>query len=313
MTDRIGIVVPTHNRLDLLRELVASLHDGGMPPGAALHVVNDGSRDGTAAWLDATGTPHLDRVGGGPAAARNAGWRGLDVEVVCFTDDDCVVTPGWAATLAAPILAGEADVVQGVTRPRPDHAEHDGPWSRTLRVERANGWYQTCNIAYRRSLLEAVDGFDESFPTPAGEDTDLALRAIAAGGRFAFHGDAVVHHAIHPNTLRDHLRQVPRWGDAVLVAKRHPEVRANLLHGVFQRPSHRTVVVLGAVAAASVAAAPWAPGAVLAGHLLQRAARTDVGGSPWRRLRVEAERLVVAAWETAHMLRGSIRHRTLVL
>ena len=31
----------------------------------------------------------------------------------------------------------------------------------------------TANCRYRRSVLEALDGFDDGFPGAAGEDTDL--------------------------------------------------------------------------------------------------------------------------------------------
>src|SRR3712207_8492081 len=42
-------------------------------------------------------------------------------------------------------------------------------------------WGQTCNIVYPRAVLEALGGFDERMPRPAGEDVELAQRAIAAG------------------------------------------------------------------------------------------------------------------------------------
>src|SRR5207245_7591311 len=44
----------------------------------------------------------------GPAAARNAGWRAANGEVIAFTDDDCIPEPGW---LLAGIAALQDDIV----------------------------------------------------------------------------------------------------------------------------------------------------------------------------------------------------------
>lgn len=314
MTARIAVVVPTHNRLVMLQELVASLREGGMPAGTQLVVANDGSRDGTKEWLDAQeGFRAIHLPGTGPAIARNRGWQSTDADIICFTDDDCRVTDGWVEALVAPILRGEADIVQGRTTPRPDHEHQRGPWSRTLNVVKDSGWYQTCNIAYRRDVLEQHGGFEETFPSAAGEDTDLGLRAVAAGARFTFTDDALAHHAIHPSSLRGYLRQVPRWGDTVLVVKRHPAIRSKLLNGVFQRPTHRAAVALALTTVAAGFVHPVTSPAVVLGYLVTKTARSREQTSLPDRFVLECQRLLVASYETAVMARGSLRHRVLVL
>jgi GT2 family glycosyltransferase len=46
----------------------------------------------------------------------------------------------------------------------------------------------TADMTYRRSALSAVGGFDERFPRAFREDSDLALRVQAAGGRLVVVG-----------------------------------------------------------------------------------------------------------------------------
>src|SRR5206468_7662369 len=53
-------------------------------------------------------------------------------------------------------------------------------WERDVAgLERA--YWATADMAYRRSALEAVNGFDEGFPLAYREDADLAVRVIDAG------------------------------------------------------------------------------------------------------------------------------------
>ena len=70
-----------------------------------------------AADVAARGLRHLVETQRGPAAARNAGWRTTDAELIAFIDDDCVPEPEW---LEAGVAAMRADdrlgVVQGCTR-----------------------------------------------------------------------------------------------------------------------------------------------------------------------------------------------------
>src|SRR5205085_6868290 len=91
--------------------------------------------------------------------ARNAGWRAARAPIVAFTDDDCVPQPGWLAALASGMT--DADVVQG--RTVLDEAQRRGPFSPHVEVGGPSWIFQTCNIAYRRSILEAIGGFDERF------------------------------------------------------------------------------------------------------------------------------------------------------
>jgi hypothetical protein len=236
---------------------------------------------------------------------------------VAFIDDDCVPTSAWLRELVE--AAGAADVVQGAVRPDPGQAEAAGPFSRTLRVEEAR-FFQTANVLYRRDLLERLGGFDERFPKACGEDTELAYRAKAAGARTAFAPDAVVHHDVSASDVRAHLKDIGRWVDLPLVVVLQPEAR-ELLHGrLWWRRAHPLAVgaALGGLAAV-LGARRRAPAMTALGALstlpyLRFRARVEPVGRD-RRERVTILPIVLLSdlLEVATMIRGSIRHRTLVL
>jgi len=200
---RASIVVPTYERPAKLQAAVDRLCSQTVDDYEVL-LVDDGS-ESDAQDRVLTRAAERDRVtvlrqsGGGPAAARNAGWRAADGEFVCFTDDDCLVPDDWIERLLA---AFEPDVaaVGGTLRPvetklgsNPfarahrlrDRVEYDEPDERT-RDDTGVNVGGTANVAYRRQVLAELDGFDESFPLAAGEDADLQHRAVSAGHEMVF-------------------------------------------------------------------------------------------------------------------------------
>jgi GT2 family glycosyltransferase len=188
----------------------------------------------------------------GPTAKRNLGWRATEAPLVAFTDDDCRPQPDWVGAMigAAP---GERGFLQGRTEPDPDELYLLPGLSRTQEVSKPTGWFEACNVAYPRALLERLGGFDEAFGF-GGEDTDLAYRAIESGASPRFVDGARVWHAVIPRGLRGALRDATRWNDLAAVLARHPGLRRALHHRVFWLPSHeRWLLALGGVALANVA------------------------------------------------------------
>ena len=237
-----------------------------------------------------------------PAPKRNLGWRAARAPIVAFTDDDCQPQPGWLEEGLAGFVDG-VELVQGVTSPHPDDAGNEGTFARTLNVPRLTETYPTANLFYRRAALERVGGFDEQFGAAAGEDTDLAWRVLESGGAAAFAADAIVFHAVHPFGFVDHLRSLPRWGDVVLVARRHPDLRRLVHRRWFWKRTHTTaaLALVGLVVLPFTRRAGW----LVLPHLVRRV-RSDglVAGS---------QLAVVDVAEVAVMVRGSIRHRALLV
>jgi GT2 family glycosyltransferase len=183
---------------------------------------------------------------------------------------------------------------------------------RTLEVNPPGPFAQTANILYPRPLLERTGGFDELLPTAAGEDTDLAMRARAAGAGYVGQPDAVVNHAVEAYSLRAYLRVTWKWRHLPLVVKRHAEIRKLYKFGLFWRPGHMWLLL----AVAGLASTPYSRRATLlalpyANNLLGRRGR-----NPRSRLRAATEipgRVVVDSVELGGLAWGSVRHRTLFL
>lgn len=313
----VSVVVATFQRSALLPGLVRSLL-GQQGVDHEVILVDNGTTDGTTELLAdlAAQDPRLRvlRVESnrGPAPARNLGWKAARGSLVAFTDDDCQPTPRWLQALVD--AAVDADIVQGRTVPNPEQAHRAGPWTRSQRIEGWTGHFETCNLLVRRSVLEATGGFDERFKIAMGEDTDLGLRAVAAGARTTYAADAVVHHEVWPRTYGQYLRERRRWAELVELVGVRPEVRDLLKYRWVFRPSH--VVVLGGVPAGVLAAMvgpAWVPATAAAVWVAAHAAvRRDGSPLPHRLLR-GGQSLVATVWETGCFVAASIRYRTLLL
>ena len=322
MTPAVSVVIATYRRPERLARLLDALASQVGAPPFEVVLVDDASPD--AAWGEleraVADRPlevrlHRRTVNGGPAAARNDGWRRASAPWVVFTDDDCVPDRTWLSQLAARF--DDADVVQGRTTPDPAQLAWRGPFSRTLSVTSETGHYQTCNIAYRRNLLECLGGFDEAFRV--AEDTDLAHRAIRRGARTAFVHSAVVFHDVSTSRFTSAVRATQAWSTIPLAVRRHPHLRDLVHHRVFWKASHPPAIA--AVAAVALAAAPGrrrrsrlvAGVMLLAWYPWFRTRRQRLAGGPRRSVAAIPGALVVDLAEVAAMARGSWRHRTFLL
>ncbi len=95
MGDRVSIVVPTRNRLDLLRSALRSVYAQTWPEKEVI-VVDEASTDGTQTLLaDEFPQAKVMRhdVPRGPSAARNTGIAAASGDWVCFCDDDDLMHP----------------------------------------------------------------------------------------------------------------------------------------------------------------------------------------------------------------------------
>jgi glycosyltransferase involved in cell wall biosynthesis len=320
----LAVVVATHGRAHLLPRLVAALESQRDAPPFELVIVDDGSPDDTWAILT-----HLSRRSSinlrpirllrnrGPATARNIGWRSSSADFIAFTDDDCSPEPDWLAAIADGLRS--AGLVQGRTVPDPEQLEHTGPFSRTLSIDCEDGFYQTCNVGYRRELLERSGGFEEAFRFPAGEDTDLAWRVKADGAMTAFRADAVVRHDVRPSDLLVAIRDSWRWQSVALAISRHPELRNLLPSKYVWRHAHQYAALalggLGLVAAVPRSrAARLAALALAAPYVNYRAVKAPLPtAGPRRRWALLPAAFAVDTAEVVACLVGSARHRTFVL
>ncbi len=182
-------VVPTRNREHLLRRtLAAVLAQDDIDVDVV--VVDEGSSDGTRAWLRALGDERLRVVRHdlprGVAEARNAGLALVTSPWVAFTDDDDLWAPGklaaQVAALAADPEAGWSCTGSVVVGPSLAIEDVDLPPTRAGALPALLGRNAVpgggSSVVARTELVRSVGGFDPELRNLA--DWDLWIRLAMA-------------------------------------------------------------------------------------------------------------------------------------
>ena len=93
---KVSVIVPTHNRADLIEYSIRSVLAQTYPDFELL-VVDNGSTDSTRSVVDGIGDPRIRYIyqenSGGPAGPRNTGIRESRGEYVAFLDSDDLWVP----------------------------------------------------------------------------------------------------------------------------------------------------------------------------------------------------------------------------
>lgn len=100
---RPAVVIPVHDRADLLETALTSVAAQTLPP-AEVIVVDDGSVDDSAAVAERFGATVIRQPQSGVSAARNRGLAASSASYVAFLDSDDEWEPGHLAALAANAL-----------------------------------------------------------------------------------------------------------------------------------------------------------------------------------------------------------------
>jgi HAD superfamily hydrolase (TIGR01662 family) len=267
---RYSIVIPTIGR-DCLADLLDALAVGWGPEPERIVVVDDRRDPDRPLPVDRAARRLAVQVisgdGRGPAAARNRGWQECRSPWIAFLDDDVVPEAMWSQRLVGDIdrLGHDAAASQGrIFVPLPA-GRRATDWERNVSgLERAR--WATADMAYRRSALEALGGFDERFPRAFREDADLALRAVAAGYRID-RGHRVVFHPVRPADRWVSLRLQAGNRDDALMRRLHGSdwyERADADRGRIRRHAATSLAALGAVGLGLARRPRWAAGAALA-------------------------------------------------
>lgn len=221
-SELLSVVIPTHDRPDSLRRLLASIdHLSGTCPSEVI-VVDDASSTLRTQYILGRWVkrehPYEARVltepeSRGPGHARNHGVEVATRELVAFTDDDCVVEPRWLSRILERLrfqksLAG----VGGRVLP----LDHDVVsmfynFHRILDPPPSLLYLVSANCCYRRDAFLSVGGYDEDLRRPGGEDIGLSFRLSREGWKFGFAPDAIVYHDYRNNPL-DFIRTFWNYG-----------------------------------------------------------------------------------------------------
>lgn len=217
----VSVIIPAYNAEKTIRRALESVLLQDYAP-IEIIVVNDASRDGTAAVVESFGEPTIALinrpVNGGVSAAMNAGLRRARGEYVAFLDADDEWLPGKlhkqvALISANPQMTFVSCGARWISRSG-DVREETGMESpvvssdlwRTLLAEACVA--KPCVLA-RRTVFAQVGEFDETLPM--AEDQDMWIR-LASVGDVGVVLEPLVHVHDTPNSLtKTHALHIADW------------------------------------------------------------------------------------------------------
>jgi GT2 family glycosyltransferase len=230
---RVSIVIPTKNRLAVLRNTVRALAEQTLGEHEAeIVVVDNGSTDGTLEWLEQCRArvpmplEVLSEPVPGVSAARNAGVRRARHDHILFLNDDTAPADEWlvAGHAKAHQLAGgrEIAVLGRITYPPEQLLNpfmkwiNDGAQFDYKRLDRGEAprapHFYTAHISFPRDPFERADGMDGRMQF-GFEDAALGYRMEQQGVPIHYQPELVVNHD-HPIDLRAWSRRAATMGRA---------------------------------------------------------------------------------------------------
>ncbi len=216
----VSILIVNYNGLHLLRTCLDSISRQTVR-GFEVIVVDNGSRDGSVAWLSTCQYPWLKSVcleentGFGPA--NNRGFEASSGEIIVLLNNDTELPPDFLQMITEPFSNSDISMVaplilyrsapdiidkagghrfypDGLNRGRGCGQKLSGKWLNPGFAFYPDG----CAAAFRRKLIQQCGFFDESFFL-YGEDTDLGLRYRRMGAECRYEPAARVFH-VHSAT-----------------------------------------------------------------------------------------------------------------
>lgn len=244
---KISIIVPTHNRFEILKKCMKSLHQQSFDKDLyEVIVIDDGSTDETSKLREKIFSPfdfnakYFFQSSKGPAAARNYGIRSSKGELLIFIGDDIILTHDF------------------INAHFHEHEKHPDSyfavigktvWDQTLHITKfmkhlENGIQfdfnhlnnknisfkhcYTSNISVKKKIImENNLFFDEKLPYAAYEDIEWGYRLHKKSIQFRFLPEATAFHH-HPVTFDSYKKRMFLAGKALAyLYKLHPQIGFN--------------------------------------------------------------------------------------
>jgi len=234
----VSVIVTTYNRPELCKRALESVQSQSYDQLEVI-VVEDGTNTGIDNWVDAE-EPDWKYIrhnkNRGLAAARNTGLKKTIGNYVAFLDDDDEWKPDRIAAGIEAINSVSAEernntgvIYCGVERRNPNgeiegygHPENEGDLADSIQQIGASTLPST--FLFRRSALEAVNGFDESLPSSI--DHDMWMKLATHGYRAITIDEPLVITYINPERKAMTSNTIPRiYGVKIYVNKWEPTYR----------------------------------------------------------------------------------------
>ena len=209
---KISIVILSCNTMEITTSCIESIRQWTQDIPYEIVVVDNGSTDGSAAWLSSQPDVHciLNEKNEGFPKGCNQGTAAAKGTDVLFLNSDTVVTPRWLKQLQIALYSDEAIGAAGcMTNSSANFQEIKVPYGSSRQglfdfAEKFNHsdpdkWERRLKLVgfcllVKCAALERIGGFDEVFSPGNFEDDDLCLRLRQAGWKLILCKDTFIHH-----------------------------------------------------------------------------------------------------------------------
>lgn len=223
----VSIIVPTFNSDSTIRRLLEKLFAYKGYVSYEVIIVDGMSKDNTVNICKEYNVKIFNNPKVDAAAARNIGIHNAQADICAFIDSDCIPCENWVQKIYEAFDSHEVVAIGGkMIQYKPvnrveafsgkvflnEHMKFPNEITRAS-GNKVAGAFLTANSAYKKSLLEHINGLDESFSN-YGEDIDLFWRAVNSNfGDMIFHPEITVEHSF-PNTIKKMQKKFAQYGIA---------------------------------------------------------------------------------------------------
>ncbi len=211
---KVSIIVATRNNEQTIKECLDAIFELNYPKDFLEVIVVDGcSEDATVEIAKRYPVKVVSEPLNAPAAY-NYAIKTISNEVLGFIDSDAKVEKEWLNKLITylddPQVAGVSGGIETWNT--------ENPWARSIGYDLKNRYARlkkyavrvaTMNLLLKKSVIEAVGGFDENLPSQY--DTDLGFRITSRGYKVVYEPSAKCYH-FHRSTVKGYFRQQLQYG-----------------------------------------------------------------------------------------------------
>ena len=271
----ISVIIPTCNRLDLLKRTLESLEKQSVDSKILqVIIVDDASTDGTMGYLENYKSRYSTEIvlfpkNRGRSATRNAGEKKATGRILLFIDGDMEFGPDLIKghllkhsskklVILGRVLYEESLPYRGYQRYIQTRGANKLPYGKPL----PGRYFLSGHVSMPSTIFQTVGGYDEEFQAHGGEDLDLGMRIVKKGYTIVFEPDLVMKH-LHIRHLNQVLNLAFEYGRSTvprLVEKHgqlYKELRLDFLDGgiplrlvrklILSAPVYQIVKVVGLI------------------------------------------------------------------
>ena len=241
----ISVIIPTYNRLPILKKCLFALENQQISSsfrGYEVVLVDDGSTDGTPEWIKKNKDcfPHLElfeQRHGGPAEGRNKGVEKAIGDVIIFIDSDLIVTSSFLQSHAEKLIrtweinGNKRCFTYGAVI---NTSNFDEPTLEKYKISDLSwAYFATGNVAIDKKTLELSGLFDTSFRLYGWEDLELGERLRSMNVKLIKCPEAKGYHwhpSLNLEQLPDLIRvEKERAKMGIIFYLKHPSLRVRFI------------------------------------------------------------------------------------